>query len=58
MHDFDFILNLVRQKELVSFVLSLGEDNGLSGTVADQDVSQSRDSVMVRTVDDQVLDSL
>lgn len=39
VHHFDLVLDLVRQKELVGFVLCLSKHDSLACTIADQDVS-------------------
>jgi hypothetical protein len=55
MHHLNLVLDFVRQKKLVRLVFGRGENYGLSSAIANQDVSKSRDAVVVGTVDDKVL---
>lgn len=57
VHNFDVLLNLVREDERVSIGLGLREDNGFAfATVANKDISKGRQSVLERTRNSQVLD--
>lgn len=57
MHDFDVLLNLVREDERIGVGLGLGEDDGFAfATVANKDISKGRQSVLERTRNSQVLD--
>jgi hypothetical protein len=58
VHDFNFVFNLVRKQQLVRLVLRLSEHDSLSSAITNQDVSERVNSIVVRTVDDQVLHTL
>ena len=59
MHDFDLVLNLVGSKELVGFLFSGCKNDCLAlAAVANQNICESRDSVVPGYVDGQVLNRL
>ena len=59
MHNFDLVLNLVGSKELVGFLFSGCEDDSLAlAAVANQNICESRDSVVPGNVNGQVLNRL
>lgn len=59
MHDFDLVLNLVGSKELVGFLFSGCENDGLAlAAIANQNIGEGRYSVVPGNVDGQVLNRL
>lgn len=57
MHDLDVLLNLVGQQKLVSFLLGRCKHDSLSTSVANEHISQSGGSVVVRHINGQMSDS-
>jgi hypothetical protein len=56
VHDFHVLLDLVGEDELVGVLLRLGKDNSFCAlSVANERVSESRESVLVRALDGEVL---
>jgi len=54
VHDLDVFGDLFGKQKLVGFLLGLGEHDGLALAVADQNVGESGNSVVVRAVDGQM----
>lgn len=54
----DILLDLVRELDLVCLLLLATEDDGLSTSVASQDVGEGSFTVLVRTVDGEMLNAL
>ena len=56
MHNLDVLLDFVWEDQLVGIVFGLSENNGFSiSSVADQDVSQSRHSILIWAVNGQMV---
>ena len=55
VHDFDVFLDLFCHEQVIRLLLGRGEDNALSTTVANEDVSKSIETVLVGAVDRQML---
>jgi hypothetical protein len=56
MHHFDVLLNFVRKNKGISVCLSLGEHNSFAlFTIANEDISKGRESVLEGTVDSKML---
>ena len=56
--DFNVFGDLIRELDLVCFLLLAAEDDGLSTSVASEDVSKSSFTILIRAIDSEMLDML
>lgn len=56
--DFDVLLDLVGQLDLVGLLLLAAEDDGLATSVASEDVGEGSFTVLVRTINGEMLNAL